>query len=112
MLNNLKKMENVKTLKNIELKNKRVLIRVDFNVPMDENLDIADDSRIKEALPTINYCIDAGAKYIVLVTHLGRPKGQKIEKYSLKYILKRLERLLDRNVLFIEDFEKEKKTDS
>ena len=105
MLKNLKRMEAVKSIKDISVKDKKVLIRVDFNVPMDDNLDISDDSRIKEALATINYIIDAGAKYIVLVSHLGRPKGAKIEKYSLRHIVKRVERLLDRDVIFINNFE-------
>lgn len=97
-------MQKVKTVKDIELKNKRILIRVDFNVPMDEEFDISDDTRIREALPTINYCVDNEPKCIVLVSHLGRPKGKQAE-FSLKHILKRLERLLDRNVLFADSID-------
>lgn len=97
-------MQKVKTVKDIELKDKRILIRVDFNVPMDEELDISDDTRIREALPTINYCVDNEPKCIVLVSHLGRPKGKQAE-FSLKHILKRLERLLDRNVLFADSID-------
>ena len=97
-------MQKVKTVKDIELKDKRILIRVDFNVPMDEELDISDDTRIREALPTINYCVDNEPKCIVLVSHLGRPKGKQAE-FSLKHILKRLERLLDRSVLFADSIE-------
>ncbi len=109
MLNNLEKMQNVKTLKDIDVSNKRVLIRVDFNVPMDSHHNITDDSRIKAAIPTINYCIDNNAQKIVLVTHLGRPKGEDKERFSLKYIIKRLKRLLDEEIELIEDFEE--KTD-
>lgn len=97
-------MQKVKTVKDIELKGKRILIRVDFNVPMDEEFDISDDTRIREALPTINYCVDNEPKCIVLVSHLGRPKGKQAE-FSLKHILKRLERLLDRNVLFADSID-------
>ena len=97
-------MQQVKTVKDISLKNKRILIRVDFNVPMDEEFDISDDTRIREALPTINYCVDNEPKCIVLVSHLGRPKGKQAE-FSLKHILKRLERLLDKNVVFADSIE-------
>lgn len=108
MLNNIELMQNIKSLKDIDVKDKRVLIRVDFNVPMDSHNNITDDTRIKEALHTINHCIDNKAQYIVLVTHLGRPKGEADAKYSLKHILKRVERLLDKQVEFIEDFTKQK----
>lgn len=104
MLSNIELMQSVKSLKNIDVKNKRVLIRVDFNVPMDSHHNITDDNRIKEALHTINYCIDHKARSIVLVTHLGRPKGKINPDFSLKYIVKRVSRLLDKDVEFIEDF--------
>lgn len=97
-------MQKTKTLKDIEIKNKRVLIRVDFNVPMDKEFDISDDTRIREALPTINYCIDNQAKNIILVSHLGRPDGKNPE-FSLKHIIKRLERLLGRSVIFADDID-------
>jgi len=104
MLNNIEIMQSVQSLKDIEVENKRVLIRVDFNVPMDAHHNITDDNRIKEALHTINHCIDHKAKSIILVTHLGRPKGDNKADFSLKYIVKRVSRLLDKEVTFVEDF--------
>jgi phosphoglycerate kinase len=104
MLSNIELMQNVKSLKDIDVENKKVLIRVDFNVPMDSHGNITDDNRIKEALHTINYCIDHKAGSIILVTHLGRPKGKINPEFSLKHIVKRVSRLLDRDVQFIEDF--------
>ncbi|KAA8707261.1 phosphoglycerate kinase [Helicobacter canis] len=97
-------MQQVKTIRDIDLSDKYILIRVDFNVPMDEDCDISDDTRIREALPTINYCIDNEPKSIVLVSHLGRPKGVQPE-FSLKHIIKRLERLLETSVLFADSIE-------
>jgi phosphoglycerate kinase len=108
MLSNIELMQNVKSLKDIDVKNKKVLIRVDFNVPMDAHHNITDDNRIKEALHTINYCIDNNAKSIILVTHLGRPKGDNKAEFSLKYIVKRVSRLLEKDVEFVEDFIKQK----
>ena len=108
MTSNITYMNGVKSLKDVDVTGKRVLIRVDFNVPMDSNNNISDDRRIRSALPTINYCIDHNACSITLVTHLGRPKGVYDEKYSLKHIQKRLERLLQRRVEFIDDFENSK----
>lgn len=97
-------MKNTKSVRDIDIKGKRILIRVDFNVPMDEDFDISDDTRIREALPSINYCIDNHAQSIVLVSHLGRPKGRDAD-FSLKYVLKRVERLLGRDVVFAETIE-------
>ncbi len=108
MISNIKYMAGVKSVKDVDIAGKRVLIRVDFNVPMDEHQNISDDRRIKMALPTINYCIDNNACSITLVTHLGRPKGRYSKKYSLKPIQKRLERLLHRKVEFVENFEESK----
>ncbi|PAF48011.1 phosphoglycerate kinase [Helicobacter sp. 12S02634-8] len=92
-------MQQTKSIRDIQINNKKILIRVDFNVPMDKDFNISDDTRIREAIPTINYCIDNNPHSIVLVSHLGRPKG-KSQEFSLKHILKRLERLLDKNVAF------------
>jgi len=89
---------NKKTIRDIELKDKRVLVRCDFNVPQDkQDLHITDDRRIREALPTINYLLEHGAA-LILMSHLGRPKG-KDEKYSLKPVAARLQELLGRVML-------------
>lgn len=80
-------------------KGSNVFIRCDFNVPMDEFLNITDDRRIKSALPTIKYCIDQGCK-IVLASHLGRPKNGFEEKFSLKSVAKRLSTLLQMEIEF------------
>lgn len=108
MTSNIRYMSGVKSLKDIDVEGKRVLIRVDFNVPVDAHNNISDDRRIRAALPTINYCIDHNACSITLVTHFGRPKGEYNEKYSLIHVRKRLERLLGKKVEFIENFESSK----
>ncbi|MEJ5252049.1 MAG: phosphoglycerate kinase [Chthonomonadetes bacterium] len=90
---------NKKTIEDIEVKGKRVLVRVDFNVPQDETGRITDDRRIRAALPTIQYLIEHGAKTI-LVSHLGRPKGkpEDREKFTLKPVAERLSELLGKPV--------------
>jgi len=105
MTSNIAYMAGVKSLKEIDVSGKRVLIRVDFNVPMDTHFNISDDSRIRAALPTINYCIDHNACSITLISHLGSPKGAYDVRFSLRHIQKRLERLLQREVEFVEDLE-------
>lgn len=95
-------MLNKKRLKDFDFEGKKVLVRCDFNVPMDEALNITDDIRIKSSLPTIEYLLDKGAK-IILMSHLGRPKGQASEKYSLKPVAKRLGELLAKDVEFLDD---------
>lgn len=107
----IERMQQTKTLREVDIQGKRVLVRVDFNVPMDQEFNISDDTRIREALPTINYCIDREAKSIVLVSHLGRPKG-KDSNFSLKHILKRLERLLNKPVVFADDIDSAKSIQS
>ena len=77
-----------KTIKDIDLKGKRVLIRVDFNVPLDDKLNITDDTRIRASLPTIKYALDNGAK-IILMSHLGRPDGKVNEGLRLLPVAKR-----------------------
>ncbi|MGC9101811.1 MAG: phosphoglycerate kinase [Desulfurella sp.] len=85
----------------LNLTNKRVFVRCDFNVPIDDEGNIMDDKRIRETLPTINYCMDAKAK-VILASHMGRPKGKKDPKYSLANVAKRLSRLLNKEVKFID----------
>jgi len=91
-----------KTIEKVDLKGKRVFIRADFNVPLDENGNITDDTRIRSTLPTINYALDAGAK-VILASHLGRPKGKPSPKYSLAPVATRLSRLLSKEVQFAKD---------
>ena len=83
----------MKFINEVELKGKRVFIRVDFNVPLDEDLNITDDNRIRAAMPTINYALDEGAKVIV-ASHMGRPKGKWVDKLSMLPVAKRLRRLI------------------
>ncbi|MFA3783120.1 phosphoglycerate kinase [Melioribacteraceae bacterium 4301-Me] len=90
------------TIDHVDLKGKRVLVRVDFNVPLDENLNITDDTRITAALPTIKKIIEKGGKAI-LMSHLGRPKGTVNPKYSLKPVAIRLSELLGCDVRFAKD---------
>jgi 3-phosphoglycerate kinase len=91
------------TIKDIDLKNKTVLLRADFNVPLDENLKITDDIRIRATLPTIKYLLQNGAKKIILMSHLGRPDGKVVAKYSLKPVAQRLEEHLKEPVKFLDD---------
>ncbi|HHU02182.1 MAG TPA: phosphoglycerate kinase [Christensenellaceae bacterium] len=91
-----------KTVRDIAPKGKRILMRADFNVPMDENRKITDDSRILGALPTIQYLLDAGAK-LILMSHLGRPKGEVNPKYSLAPVAVRLSELLNKPVKMSKD---------
>ncbi|MFJ7745162.1 phosphoglycerate kinase [Peribacillus sp. NPDC097295] len=87
---------NKKSVKDIELKGKRVFCRVDFNVPMQDG-KISDDTRIKAALPTITYLIEQGAK-VILASHLGRPKGQVVEELRLAPVAERLSQLIGKDV--------------
>lgn len=93
---------NKKTVKDIDVKGKKVLVRCDFNVPLDENGKITDDTRITAALPTIEYLMEQGAK-VILCSHLGRPKGQVNEKYSLKPVAEELTEVLNTDVKFASD---------
>ena len=93
---------NKKTVENIDVSGKKVLVRCDFNVPQDENGKITDNRRIVSALPTIKYLIDDGAK-VILCSHLGRPKGEFKEKYSLKPVAEELSKLLGKEVKLAKD---------
>ena len=93
---------NKKTVKDIDLKNKKVLVRCDFNVPMDEEKNITDNTRIVAALPTIKYLIEQNCR-IILCSHLGRPKGEVNNKYSLEPVAKELSKLLRQEVLMAKD---------
>jgi 3-phosphoglycerate kinase len=86
-------MFNKKTIREIDIKNKKVIVRVDFNVPLDDDLNITDDTRIKLSLPTIKYLRDKNAK-IILISHLGRPKGRPEDRFRLNPAAKRLEELI------------------
>lgn len=88
-----------KTLKDLNLKNKKVLVRCDFNVPFDKEGNITDDIRIRASLPTIKYLLDNGAA-VILLSHLGRPDGTADRKYSLQPVAQRLSSLLERGVCF------------
>lgn len=90
-----------KTVRDIDLRGKRVLVRVDYNVPLEDG-KIADDYRIQKSLPTIQYLLDQNCK-IILCSHLGRPEGKVDPKYSLKPCAKRLAKLIDRPVEFVDD---------
>lgn len=90
------------SITDVDLSKKRVLIRVDFNVPMKDGT-ITNPARIVAALPTIRYAIEKGAAAVILMSHLGRPDGKVIEKYSLRPVSAELEKLLGRPVIFLED---------
>ncbi len=93
-----------KTVKDLDLKGKTVLMRADFNVPLDASLAITDDTRIRETVPTIKFILgQGGAGKLVLMSHLGRPDGKRVEKYSLKPVAKRLEELLGEKVKFVDE---------
>ena len=93
---------NKKTVKDIDLKDKKVLVRCDFNVPMDKNRNITDNRRIVAALPTIKYLLEQNCK-VVLCSHLGRPKGEFKPEFSLKPVAKELSKLLGQEVIMAED---------
>lgn len=98
----IKDILNKLTIEELNIKGKRVFIRADFNVPLDDNLSITDDRRIRSTLPTIDYAIDEGAK-VILASHLGRPKGKADPRFSLAPVAKRLQRLLGKEVIFAND---------
>ena len=90
------------TIDQVDLRGRRVIIRVDFNVPLDESLQITDDTRLRAAVPTINHVVDEGGS-VILCSHLGRPDGQPKPELSLGPVAKRLKRLLGKDVIFASD---------
>ena len=93
---------NKKTIKDIDLKGKKVLVRCDFNVPLDENKNITDNTRIVAALPTIKYLLENNCS-LILCSHLGRPKGEVKPEFSLAPVAKELSKLLDKEVIMAKD---------
>jgi len=98
----VKTPDNLKTMEKVNFKNKKALIRVDFNVPLDQNRQITDDTRIMESLPTIQKVLNDGGS-VILMSHLGRPKGGYEQDYSLTPVVPRLSKLLKRNIIFTRD---------
>jgi phosphoglycerate kinase len=92
----------VKYIDEVDIKGKTVFIRVDFNVPLDQNRNITDDTRIRAVLPTINYCLEENAR-VILASHLGRPGGQRVEEFSLAPVARRLAYRLHKKVTLAPD---------
>jgi len=92
----------LKNIRDLDIKGRKLLIRVDFNVPLDEQGNITDDIRIRGVLPTINYALDEDAR-IIIISHMGRPKGRRVEKYSMAPAAKRLSRLISKDVKLAPD---------
>lgn len=92
----------MKTIKDFDFKNKKALIRVDFNVPQDENLNVTDNTRIVAVKPTVDKILADGGS-VILMTHLGRPKGEVNDKYSLKHVLSEVSKVLGQDVKFVEE---------
>lgn len=95
-------MHRKKTLEDVSFTGKRALVRVDFNVPLDSDCNITDDTRIRSVLPTVNHILDEGGK-VIIMSHLGRPKGKRVENLSLKPVTRRLSRLLRQDVAIAPD---------
>jgi len=91
-----------KSIRDIDVKGKKVLVRVDFNVPLDKNRNVADDNRIRAALPTISYLLDHGARPI-LMSHLGRPKGKIVESLRMAPVAKKLQEDLAKPVVYLKE---------
>ncbi len=95
-------MLNKKTLKDMDVKGKKVLVRVDYNVPMNSEGVITDDIRIRSSLPTVEYLLENGAA-VILMSHLGRPKGEPKEEFSMLPVANKLSQLLKKEVVFADD---------
>ena len=95
-------MKNMKTIDNYDFTGKKAIIRVDFNVPINEKFEVADDTRIRAAIPTIKKILSSGGS-VILMSHLGRPKGEYEQKFSLKNVVPRLSELLETEVKFAKD---------
>jgi len=98
----MKDLNKMRTINDFNFKGKKVLIRVDFNAPLNHNRQITDDTRIRESIPTIKKILDDGAS-VILMSHLGRPKGEYEQDYSLTPIVPVLSKLLNKNVIFTRD---------
>ncbi|KAI9711938.1 MAG: phosphoglycerate kinase [Chrysothrix sp. TS-e1954] len=96
-------LSNKLAITDVDLKGKRVLMRVDFNVPLDSDNKVTNNQRIVGAIPTIKYAVDHGAKAVILMSHLGRPDGKRNDKYSLKPVVPELEKALGKKVIFTDD---------
>jgi len=94
---------NKQTIRDVDFSGKRVLIRVDFNVPISSDGKISDDTRIRAAIPTIQHILDQNPRYVVLMSHLGRPKGERNPKFSLAPVAPELANQLSREVTFVDD---------
>jgi len=92
----------MRTIKDVDISGKRVLFRVDLNVPLDENQNITDDSRIRAVLPTLKYALDHNAR-LIIASHLGRPKGKAVPELSLSPVAKGLGRILEKEVIMAND---------
>ncbi|MCA1849788.1 MAG: phosphoglycerate kinase, partial [Acidobacteria bacterium] len=89
------------SIRDLDLEGQRLFVRVDFNVPIKEGR-VEDETRIRASLPTIQYATERGAR-VILASHLGRPKGERVEKYSLRPVAEHLSRLIGKPVAFAED---------
>jgi phosphoglycerate kinase len=91
------------TIRDVDLNGKSVLVRCDYNVPLDDGLNVTDDTRIRASLPTLQYILEKNPRKLILMSHLGRPDAKPVSKYSLKPVAKRLQELLHRDVKLLSD---------
>ena len=93
----------MKTIKDMNFDNKRVLVRVDYNVPLDDSGEITSDTRIRETLPTIKYILEHNCKQIILMSHLGKPEGKVVDKLKMDKVAEKLGELLEMPILKLDD---------